>query len=166
MLAHVQREERTIATGRADRRLHGARVIRPIDLLQSGEIQSAIVADEHPLILVDEVREVRARPVVLDGRIVLRRIAEQRFAPVAVARLFAALQIELHDVAEVQLHGLGANGTVAIAGHTVVGALVEVLVGRMDDQIAAGGCVARGGERIDRVIGEIGVDVLLLWQSE
>lgn len=131
-------------------------------MLEGGKVQGTVVGGEHALVLLDEVGEKVTRPVVLDVRIVLRRIAEERFAPVRVAGFDAALQIELHDVAEVQLDGLAANGTEPIGGHAVVGALVAVLVGLMDDEAAAGGGETGIGQRIDAMVGEIGVFVLLL----
>lgn len=108
-------------------------------MFQRRKVQRTVVADKHALVFVDEIGEEVTRPVVLDGWVVLRRIAEEGFAPVGVAGLFAALQVELHDVAEIELDGFGADGTVGVAGNAVVGALVAVLVRVVHDEVAAGG---------------------------
>lgn len=127
MRIHVQIEKRPGFSRVRHLRLHAATVVPPVDGLQSGEVQGPVVGHEDPLVLLDKFREGVAGPVVLHVREVVGGVAVDRLAPVLVAGLRGALQHELEDEAEVQLHALRDYRAELVRRFAVVGCAVQSL---------------------------------------
>lgn len=82
---------------------------------------------EDPVVLLDEVREILPRPVILHARKMAGRVAINDLAPVLVSGLCRASQHELVNEAEVQLHALGDDRAEFVRSFAVVGRPILVL---------------------------------------